>query len=77
MKVLHREWMILIWGIPFHYNNILYHYYDNSGLTSDSGVTSPDVSKLDDVNDVEEKDKKHTTCIESNNVPSLEDTQGN
>ena len=63
--------------IPFHYYNILYHYYDNSGQTSDSGVTSPDVSKLDDVNDVEEKDGKHTTCIVTSSDPSLEDIQGN
>ena len=63
--------------IPFHYYNILYHYYDNSGQTSDSGVTSPDVSKLDDVNDLEEKDRKHTTCIVTSNDPSLEDIQGN
>ena len=77
MKVLQGEWIILIRGISFHYYNILYHYYDNSGLTSDSGVTSPDVSKLDDVNDMEEKDEKLTTCIVSINDPSLEDTQGN
>ena len=67
--MLHGEWIILIWGISFHYYNILYHYYDNSELTSDSGVASPDVSKLDDVNDVEEKDRKYT--------PPLENTQGN
>ena len=75
--MLHGEWIILIWGISFHYYNILYHYYDNSELTSDSGVTSPDVSQLDDVNDAEEKDRKHTTCIVSSNDPPLENTQGN
>ena len=73
MKVPHRKWMMLIWGIPFHYYNILCHYYDNSGLTSDSGVPSPDMSKLNDVNDVEEKD---ATCIVPSNDPPLEDTQG-
>ena len=35
------------------------------------------MSKLDDVNDIEEKDRKYTTCIMSINDPPLEDTQGN
>ena len=34
------------------------------------------MSKLDDVNDVEDKDRKHTTCIVPSNDPPLEDTQG-
>ena len=34
------------------------------------------MSKLDDVNDVEEKDGKCTTSIVPSNDPPLEDTQG-
>ena len=68
--------MILIWGRLLHYYNILYHHYNNSGQTSDSGVTSTDMGKLDDVNDVEEKDGKCTTSIVPSNDPLLEDTQG-
>ena len=74
--MLHREWVILIWGILLHYYNILYHYYNISELTSDSDVPSTDMSKLDDVNDVKEKDGKCTTSIAPSNDQPLEDTQG-
>ena len=75
--MLNKEWVILTSGISLHCYNILYHYYNNSGLASDSGVPSTHMSNLDDVKDVEEKDEKHITCIVPSNDPPLEDTQGN
>ena len=77
MKVLYRGMTVLIWCMPLHYNNILYHYYTNSGLTSGSGIPSADISTIHGVKVVEEKDGKHTTCIVSRNDPPLKDTRGN
>ena len=34
------------------------------------------MNKIDDVNDVEENDGMHTTCIVPSNDPPLEETQG-
>lgn len=73
MKVLQREWVLSIRGIPYIITTYTI-YYNISGLTSDSSVPSPDISKLDDTNNEEEKDGKYT-CTSKD--PPLEDTQGN